>query len=811
MWDILKQNLTYSIRALLKTPGFTVTGVLTLALGIGATTAIFSVVYAVFAPMPYPKPDQLVMVWSRSQGNRNSVALADFVDWKQRSSSFQDLNAWGGASFNVGTSERPEQVAGSQRTPGFFTMEGLPLMLGRDFLPEEGQPGREHVVILSNRLWSRAFDSNRDIIGKSIRMNGEQYTVVGVLPPGIHDRFNSQFWVPLVTQIDPTRPGPGSVLVMGRLKDGVSLAQAHAEMSGIAQQLQTERPKPNPTGASVESLHLNFLTEATRRNLWLLFGAVGFLLLIACVNVANLLFARGTSRQREVAVRSALGASRARVFSQLLTESLVLAVVGGVAGILLAVTIVRLVQAVMPPVGTMIPSEADIRISVPVLIFTICVTALAGLLFGSAPAWQATRLDLNEVLKLGGRSGSGGSKRNARRLLVIAEFSLALTLLASGGLALKSFWNLTQIDLGIRPDNVLTFNLPVPAQRLKGPDQMKSYYRQMLEKIQAVPGVRNAAVMTGMPAGGPGSSVRFSIAGQPLANPSERPSSGLQMVSAGYVDTLGIRVTKGRSLDEHDTDTSTRVAMVNENFVSRFLSGVEPLGQRIVINESRPSTPQGTPQGAPLEYQIVGVFHNLRGAGMREDYPEINVPFWQNPRPRAAIALTTDGNPKAFLRSIAAAVNSVDADMPLGGAKTVDEIISESLAIPRFSVVLFASFGALGLLLAAVGIYGVMAFGVAQRTHEFGVRIALGAQRSRVIGLVLKEGTSLALIGGLIGLIGAYLVRRAMQITLFGVPAIDVRAFGAMFLLLLVAALVACLVPALRASRVEPLEALRHD
>ena len=811
MWDVLKQNLTYSIRALLKTPGFTLTGVLTLALGIGSTTAIFSVVYAVFEPMPYPEPDQLVMVWSQAQGNRNSVGLADFVDWKQRSSSFQDLNAWSGASSNVGTSERPEQVAGSQRTPGFFTMEGLPLMLGRDFLPEEGQPGRDHVVILSNRLWSRAFDSNRDLVGTPVRMNGEPYTVVGVLPPGIHDRFNSQFWVPLVPQIDPTKPGPGSVLVMGRLKDGVSLVQAQAEMKGIAQQLQTERPKPNPTGVSVEPLHLNFLTEATRRNLWLLFGAVGFLLLIACVNLANLLFARGTSRQREVAVRSALGASRARVFSQLLTESLVLAVLGGVAGILLAVTIVRLVQAVMPPVGTMIPSEANIRISIPVLIFTIGVTALAGLLFGSAPAWQATRLDLNEVLKLGGRSGSGGSKRKARRVLVIAEFSLALTLLASGGLALKSFWNLTQIDLGIRPDNVLTFNLPVPAQRLKGPDQMKSYYRQMLEKIQAVPGVRNAAVITGVPAGGPGSSARFSIVGQPLANPSERPSSGLQMVSAGYVDTLGIRVTKGRSLDEHDTDTSTRVAIVNENFVSRFLPGVDPLGQRIAINDSRPSTPQGTPQGTPLEFQIVGVFHNLRGAGMREDYPEIDVPFWQNPRPRASIVLKTDSNPTAFLRSIAAAVNSVDPDMPLGGAKTVDEIISESLAIPRFSVVLFASFGALGLLLAAVGIYGVMAFGVAQRTHEFGVRIALGAQRSRVIGLVLKEGATLALIGGLIGLIGAYLVRRAMQITLFGVPAVDVRAFGAMFLLLLVAALVACLVPALRASRVEPLEALRHD
>ena len=809
MRGFLRQDLSFSVRTLIKNLGFTMTAVFTLALGIGATTAIFSVVYAVFAPMPYPKPDQLVMVWSQVQGQRASVSPGDYLEWKRRATTFQDINAWGGGSYNVATRERPEQIEGSPRTPGMFKMEGLPMHLGRDFVPEEGIPGQDRVVILSNKMWSKHFASDPAIIGKDIRMNGEPYRVVGVLPAGMYDRLPMQLWVPLAFGPDDINNHDAhQVLVMGRLKDGVSIQQAQAEMSGIAGQLANEFPKSNANwGVSVELLHLNFLEPATRRNLWLLLGAVGFLLLIACVNVANLLLARGTSRQREVAVRAALGASRFRIFNQFLTESLVLAVFGGVVGVMLAALILNAIMTFLP-VGTMLPSEAEIKLSVPVLLFTIAVTAISGLLFGTAPAWQATRHDLNEVLKTGGRT-HGGTRRNALRLLVVAEFALALTLLASGGLALKGFWNLAQVDLGIRPEHVLTFQLPVPEERLPTADQIRSYYRQMLERVGSVPGINKVAVTTGVPARGSNFGMPITIVGQPEVSPSERQGAAFQMVSPDYVDALGISVIKGRSIDERDTATSPRVAMVNEEFVSHYLSGVDPLTQRIVVEEIIPGRTGRI--GEPREWQIVGVYKNVRGAGSRQEFPEIHVPFWQSPWPQVTMVVRTEGNPRSMITSISSAIAAVDPDLPLAGVKTIDEIVSEALAIDRFSMVLFTSFGLLGLVLAGVGIYGVMAFGVAQRTQEFGVRMALGAQRSQVIKLVLKEGTIVAIIGAVIGLGGAYLVGRAMQSTLYGVGAMDGYAIGGTAILLLIVAGLACLLPALRASRVEPMVALRDE
>jgi putative ABC transport system permease protein len=800
-------NLRHGARILLKSPGFTAMAVLTLALGIGATTAIFSVVYAtLFEPMPYPKPDQLMMVWTKFPDGRSSTSVGDYLEWKRRSTSFQYLQAWAGGSFNVATADRPEQVEGVMMTPDFFRMTGTRMLLGRDFLPEEGERGKERVVVLSHRFWNKHFGADREIIGQQIRMNSEPYTVIGVTPPGMYDRFSNQLWVPLAFKSDEVNHDARWILVMGRLKDGVSQAQGQAEMQEIARRLAKEHPNSNSKlSVSVEPLQNNFLPDTTIKNLWMLLGAVGFLLLIACVNVANLLLARGTTRQREVAIRAALGASRRQLFRQFLTESLLLAAAGGALGVYLAWMMIDAIMRFVPV--NMLPSEADARISVPVLLFTIAATMLAGLLFGCAPAWQASRLDLNDVMKQGGRAGVG--RRGLRRALVVVEFALALTLLAGGGLALRSFWNLTRVDLGVRTERVLTFFLPAPQSRFSEPGQVTPYFRQLLERIEAVPGVESAAVTTGMPTRGAGFGMGFTIVGAPPVDPASRPGAGFNMVTPGYFETFGVRVVKGRHFTELDTGSSARVAMVNEHFVNRYFPGVDPLMQRIAVDQLVPGSLK---IGPPVEWRIVGVIHNIRnGQGLREDYPEIYVPFWQSSWPQASVAVRTAGDPAGMTRSIAAAVNSIDPDLPLAGVKTMDQHVGEVLAVDRFGMVLYGSFAGLALLLAAVGIYGVMAFAVAQRTQEFGVRMTLGARSANILSMVLREGGTLAFIGLVFGLGGAYLVGRAMRTTLYGVGAFDAGAFSAAAFVLFVAALLACYFPARRAGNVDPMVALRCE
>ncbi len=563
----LVQNLRYSLRRLYKNPGLTFTVLLTLALGIGANTAIFTVDYAtLLAPLPYPQPDQLVIVWSKIQSFHNGVSAGDFTDWKQQSTSFQDLNAWTDGAFNIATHDQPELINGDRLTVGFYRMQGNEFYLGRDFLPEEGQEGKDHVVILKHKLWQR-LGANPHIVGTAMRIDGEPYTVVGVLAPGVSDRDQAQLTVPLVFKPEQINHDFHWLLVMGRLKPGVSIKQAQADMDSVTAHIAQTYPKSNKGwGSFVEPFHNDFLPSERKLTLWLLLGAVGFVLLIACVNVANLLLAKSIARQKEMAVRSSLGATSATIFTQLLTESLLLATVGGLLGIGVGYAMLRGLIAVMPPFT--LPTEVDLRLNFPILIFTLAATTLAGLLFGCAPAWLASRIDPGETLKEGGRSGMGVGRHRLRRILVVGEFTLALALLAGAGLAIHSFLNLQRVDLGVRTDHVLTFYLPVPDSRSKDPEQIFAYYHKILASIESVPGVSHAAASSGTPLQGTGFGMPFTLEGKPAySDPSQRPNASFGMATPGYFQTFGIRFVRGRAFTDQDNASSIKVAVVNEEFV----------------------------------------------------------------------------------------------------------------------------------------------------------------------------------------------------------------------------------------------------
>ncbi|HUJ33517.1 MAG TPA: ABC transporter permease [Candidatus Acidoferrum sp.] len=805
----LWRDLQFGFRLLIKNPGFASIAVLALALGIGANTAIFSVVYAtLLAPLPYAHPEQLVMVWSKIQGNRNVTAAGNFLDWQSEATVFQSMGAWSGASVNLATSNRPERVEAQTATPGFLTMMGHRFLLGRDFLPEEGQVGKDHEAILSNKLWKSRFGADPNMVGKQVQMNGEPYTIVGVLAPGPADRLQNVIDLPLAFKPDQINHDFHWLLVMGRLKPGVTLAQANADMDRVTRHLAEVYPKSDKGwGATVEPLQNDFLSRDVIRGLWLLMGAVGFVLLIACANVANLLLARATTRQKEVAVRASLGASRSRLFGQFLAESLALATVGCVVGIGLAWLLLKLIVAMMPPFT--LPSEADMRLNVPVLLFTVAASLFAGVLFGCAPAWQAARMNLNEVLKEGGRSSSGAGRHGLRRVLVVAEFALALSLLAGGGLAIHSLWNVAHVDLGFRSDHLLTFFLPVPDGRLTEPKQITAFYRQLIERIQALPGVSSASASEGMPLQGVNFGMPFQIVGKLVDDPSQRPGAGFNMVTPEYFQTFGIRMDRGRAITAQDIAGGVPVAVVNETFVKKHFPDIDPLTQRIRVEQLIPGV---TKLGPEIEWQIVGVYHNVRNGGPRGDgFPEIDVPFWQSPWPQAAMAVRAVGDPAALTKSIADIVQSVDPNLPLADPKTMDQIMDESMAGDRFAAFLFGGFAGIALLLAALGIYGVMSFAVAQRTHEIGLRMALGAGTGRVLSLVLREGMILASMGLALGLGGAYFVGRAMHSLFYDVGTIDATAFSAVALLLLLSALLACYVPAHRATQVDPMKALRQE
>jgi putative ABC transport system permease protein len=806
--ETLRQNLRFSLRMLGRNPGLTFTILLTLALGIGANTAIFTVDYAtLLAPLPYPQPDQLVEVWSKIQTFHNGISAGDYTDWKNQSTVFSDLCAWTGASFNVATKDQPEYIEARTVSVGFLHMMGDPLFMGRYFLPEEGVEGKDHVAVLTHKFWVK-LGADPHILGTTIRLNGEPYTVVGVQQPGVWDKGQAQLTVPLVFKPEQLNHDFHWLLVMGRLKPGVTLRQAQQNMDSVTQHIAEMYPKSNKGwGAYVEPLKNDFMPKERIQMLWLLLGAVGFVLLIACVNVANLLLARGMTRQKEMAIRGALGAGRKTIFGQLLTESILLALAGGLLGVGVGYGMLQGLIAVMPQ--DTLPYEADLRLNIPILLFTLAATTLAGVLAGSMPAWYASRIDPAETLKEGGRTGTSAGKHRLRRVLVVGEFTLALVLLAGAGLAIHSFWNLTRVDLGVKTDHVLTFSLPVPDSRSKDPAQISAYYRDILSRIDAVPGVQYASANTGTPLYGAGFGMPFTIVGGPTyADPSQRPGAGFGMVTPGFFSTFGIRLVKGRFLNDQDTASSVKVMMVNESFVKSYLKGKDPLRAVVSVEQLIPGV---TKLGPYQDWQIVGVFHDVHRADRQDHNEEMLIPFWQIPWPQAGIAVRTKQDPLAMQRSIANAVHSVDPEVALAQPETMEQIRSDTMAGEKFTLILFGTFAAVALFLAVLGIYGVMAFSVAQRSHELALRMALGATRARLIGMVIREGVILAGIGLGVGLVGAYFVGKAMQSMLFGVHPLDLPAFLSVGFVLMAAALLACYWPARRAASIHPMQVLRME
>ena len=806
----LARDARFGLRGLRKDPAFAAVAVLTLALGISATTAIFSVVHATFlAPLPYREPDRLVMVFTRMDGGRYNVDAGDFVEWKRHADVFTDLEAWTLRSVSLAAGDRPEYVEAGVATPRLLAMMGYghPLALGRDFLDGEGAVGGEAVAILSHALWQTRFGADPGILGRRIRIDGKPHTVVGVLGAGYADRGEARLWLPLAFTPEELKPDVPDLrhYVVGRLEPGVTVEQADASMAALTARLVESDRRFGRRSASVEPLRNSLLAANTRTALGLLLGAVAFLLLMSCANVASLLLARGTARRRELALRASLGASPASLARQLLTESLLLALAGGALGVALAETLVPAVMALMP-VGAL-PPEADVRLSVPVLLGSLATCGLSALLSGAAPAWRAARVDLNDALKSAAPSLSPG-RDGLRRALVASECALALTLLAGGGLAVRGLLALVRVDPGFRTEGLLTFTLPVPEGRLEGGDRIEAFYRELLDRVQDLPGVKRVSVSTRLPVHPFGFMIMsFDVVGEP-APESTRRTARANMVSPGYFETFGIPLSTGRAPTEQDRAGAPRVAVVNEAFVRRFLPSGDPLGRRLAIERLFP----GPKLGPAVEWQIVGVSRDVRNADVRsEAVPEITLPFWQSPWPETAMAVRTAGPPASVQPGVAAAVHAMDPDLPMAEVRSMAQVVDDSMAGDRFNTALFGGFAALALLLAAAGVYGVVSSVVAQRTREIGLRMALGAGRAQVLRAVLWDGMTAVLGGAVLGVAGAGLVGRLMRGMVYGIGAVDPAVFLSAALTLVGAAFLACLVPARRAASVDPTVALREE
>ncbi|HEY2859982.1 MAG TPA: ABC transporter permease, partial [Terracidiphilus sp.] len=670
-------ELRYTLRVLRKMPGLTLTVLLSLGIGIGVLTWTFTVGYiAIVTPLPYPDPGQLMAVWSKVNNSQNVVATADFLDWQKQNHTFEHMTALKNDTFNIATGDQPENIQGMRATPGYYSELGGAgtFLLGRDFLPEEGTPGKDRVVILARVLWQR-LGGNPQIIGSSMRIDGEPYTVVGVTKGGFIDVATGQMTVPLVFTPDQINHDFHSLQVRGRLKRGVTQQQAQADMDAVAANIARANPKSNK-GWGVALVPVRKQSEQARTVFALILGAIGFVLLMICANIANLLLARGISRKKEIAIRTALGASRRTIFAQMLSESLVLALAGGALGFALDYALLRYVIHKEPGVALQM-AQASPHIGLIALFFALGITTLCGLFFGYAPAWFAARIDPNEALKEG-HGGTSLGRQRLRRILVCGEFALALSLLTGAGLAVESFRHRIQSDVGIRTDHILTFSMPVPNSRPKEPEQILAYYHRVVASIQAVPGVSSVAISTSNPLYGDVIGMPFTILGKPAPSDlSQRPVAGVNLIAPEYFGTFGIPIVRGRSFNAQDIAGGVRVAIVNEDFVKRHLAGGDALKQAISMEQITPGS-----LGPAVQWRIVGVSRNVRGL-QKEDFSEILIPFAQIPWPVTTIAVRTATDPAPMSKSVAAAVHSVDSVIALRQMETMDQLRGESITGDR--------------------------------------------------------------------------------------------------------------------------------
>ncbi|HXG87785.1 MAG TPA: ABC transporter permease [Vicinamibacterales bacterium] len=808
MQGTLLQDLRFALRSFLRAPRFTIPAVLALALGIGATSAIFTVVRGVMLkPLPYRDPDRVVVVWESNASRnrpRNVIGPANFVAWRERNRSFEYLGMVGPTRINVTLDGQPQELAGLSASADVFTALGAQPALGRAYTPEEDEEGKDTVILLSHEFWQSRLGGRSDVLSMTITANGRLRTVVGVMPPGftiVGQR--ADFMVPYGWTAERLRTarGRGSSFGLARLRDGVSLAQAADEMKTIAAQLEKEAPQRN-TGWSVALVPVHAqMVDEIRPALLILSAAVGLVLLIACVNVANLLLARSTVRERELGLRTALGAGRGRLMRQMLTESLLLSLAGGIAGLALAFAFQRGLLALVAN-RIPVPRLDQIALDVPVIAFTMAVALGTGLIFGLVPALLATAT-ANDALREGGRHGAGPRSRRALGALVIAEVALSIVLLAGAGLLIRSFVRLQNISPGFRAEGLLTGRVQLPAARYNDNQRIAGFYTDVLSRVSALPGVQNAAGVSFLPMGGPGIGTSFYRLDQPAPADGTAPTTEVRPITPGFFRTMGIPQLAGRDFTAADAGDAPLVAIVSETLARKHLPGENPIGKRLHVSI-------GPADGIKVE--VVGVVGDIKFSTLDSEMrPAVFLPHPQLPISLMTLLVRSETTPASMVSSVAAAVHAVDPELPLADVRTMDEVVAVTLARPRAVSALLAAFALMALVLAGVGVYGVMAYSVTQRTQEIGVRMALGATANSVFRLVLGQAMKLVLLGVVIGLLAAGGLTRLLKTMLYETEPLDLLTFAVTALVLIAVATLASYIPARRGTRVAPIQALRAE